>query len=183
DASVISPSFRMGIADCTIGPPGQAKKCNDVRVEPDGVMFLTQDGLHRGDILDVTLQLPPGTVPANADIRDGSSSGAFAFTTPVLVALGALLVALAACAGFVAWSRRQDAAALAVADSVEPLQRNGNRAEFASPEGVLPGEAGVLLDGSADAPDLAATVVDLAVRRYIRIEPISDSDWRIVRVN
>ncbi len=183
DASVISPSFRMGIADCTIGPPGQAKKCNDIRVEPDGVMFLTQDGLHRGDVLDVTLQLPPGTVPANADIRDGSSSGAFGFTVPVLVAFGVLLAALAACGGFVAWSRRQDAAALAVADSVEPLQRNGNRAEFASPEGVLPGEAGVLLDGSADASDLAATVVDLAVRRYIRIEPISDSDWRIVRVN
>ncbi|MCM6772633.1 DUF2207 domain-containing protein [Nocardia sp. CDC159] len=183
DASVISPSFRMGIADCTIGPPGQAKKCNDVRVEPDGVMFLSQSGLHRGDVLDVTLQLPPGTVPANADIRDGSDSGAFGFTAPVLAAFGVLLTALAACGGYVAWSRRQDAAALAGREAVEPLQRTADRVEFASPEGALPGEVGVLLDGHADAPDLAATVVDLAVRRYIRIAAISDSDWRIIRVN
>ncbi|MFI5781293.1 DUF2207 family protein [Nocardia sp. NPDC051570] len=183
DASVISPSYRMGIADCTIGPPGRAKKCNDVRIEPDGVMFLTQDGLHRGDVLDVTLQLPPGTVPANADIRDGSGSEAFGFTVPVLVAFGVLLAAVAACAGFVAWSRRQDAAALAGREAVEPLRPTGNRMEFASPEGTLPGEVGVLLDGSADAADLAATVVDLAVRRYLRIEALSDADWRITRVN
>ncbi|MFF0489401.1 DUF2207 family protein [Nocardia sp. NPDC004068] len=183
DASIISPSYRMGIADCTIGPPGQAKKCNDVRVEPDGVMFLTQEGLHRGDVLDVTLQLPPGTVPPNADIRDGSSSGPFAVTVPVLVAFGVLVAALAALAGFVAWSRRQDAAALVGREQWDPLRQNDNGVEFTSPEGMLPGEAGVLLDGSADAADLAATVVDLAVRRYVRIEPISDADWRVARLN
>ncbi|MBF6333286.1 DUF2207 family protein [Nocardia transvalensis] len=183
EATLISPSYEMGIADCTIGPPGQIRKCNDVRVEPDGVMFLAQDGLHRGDILDVTLQLPPGTVPANADIRDGTDAGAFAVTAPVLVAFGVLVVALLACGGYVAWARRQDAAALVGREALDPVQRNGNRAEFVSPDGTLPGEAGVVLDGSADAADLAATVVDLAVRRYIWITPDGDSDWRITRVN
>ena len=39
--------------------------------------------------------------------------------------------------------------------------------EFASPEGVLPGHAGVLLYGRAGPADLAATVLDLAVRNYL----------------
>src|SRR5690606_5317035 len=55
--------------------------------------------------------------------------------------------------------------------------------QFASPDGLLPGEAGVLLDEHADPTDIAATVVDLAVRRYLWIAPIGDADWRITRVN
>jgi hypothetical protein len=52
-----------------------------------------------------------------------------------------------------------------------------------SPDGVLPGVAGLLLEGTVGAGELAATVVDLAARRYIWITPVSDSDWRITRVN
>lgn len=40
-----------------------------------------------------------------------------------------------------------------------------------------------MLDEHADPADIAATVVDLAVRRYLWITPIGDSDWRINRVN
>ncbi|KZM68584.1 DUF2207 family protein [Nocardia terpenica] len=183
DATVISPSYQMGIVDCTIGPVGKQQRCDDVRVEPDGVLSLYKEGLHRGDIIDLTLQLPPGTVPANADIRDDSGSGPFSVTAPVLIAFGVLALALLALGGYVLWARRQDAAALTGQETLNPLQRNGNHTEFTSPEGVLPGEAGLLLDSSADAGDLAATVVDLAVRRYIWIAPVGDSDWRITRVN
>ncbi|WP_026343874.1 DUF2207 family protein [Nocardia sp. BMG111209] len=182
-ASVISPSFRMGIADCKIGPAGQQQLCADVRVEPDGVLTLHKDGLRKGDIIDLSMQLPPGTVPPNADIHDGKGSTAFSFGAPVLVAFGVLVAALLAAAGFVFWSRRQDAAALAAREPLDPVRHKDNRAEFISPDGVLPGEAGLLLDASADATDLAATVVDLAVRRYLWITPISDADWRINRVN
>ncbi|BCK52490.1 DUF2207 family protein [Nocardia wallacei] len=181
-ASVISPSYEMGIVDCKIGPAGSAQPCADVRVEPDGVLTLYKEGLNKGDLIDLTLQMPPGTVPANADIT-GDEPSAFAITAPVLVAFGVLLAALAAAGGYVAWSRRQDAAALTGQDTLEPVQRNGNQVQFASPEGVLPGEAGLLLDGSADPGDLAATVVDLAVRRYLWVTPVGDSDWRINRVN
>ncbi|WP_280382421.1 DUF2207 family protein [Nocardia wallacei] len=181
-ASVISPSYQMGIVDCKIGPVGTSQPCADVRVEPDGVLTLYKEGLRKGDMIDLTLQMPPGTVPANADIT-GDEPSAFAITTPVLVAFGALLLGLAAAAGYVAWARRQEAAALTAQDTLDPVQHNGNQAQFASPGGVLPGEAGLLLDGSADASDLAATVVDLAVRRYLWVTPVSDSDWRISRVN
>ncbi|MEV5647732.1 DUF2207 domain-containing protein [Nocardia sp. NPDC052254] len=183
DGSVISPSYQMGIADCNVGAAGNARKCKDARVEPDGVLVMHEDNLHKGDILDVTLQLPPGTVKPNADVRDGKGSGAFAVTAPVLIAFGVLLLALAAFGGYLAWARRQDADALATSKTLDPLRRNGKNTEFVSPDGMLPGEAGVLIDGTADAVDIAATVVDLAVRRYLWVTPVSESDWRITRVN
>ena len=183
DGSIISPSYRMGIVDCTVGAAGSTRKCNDARVEPDGVLTMHEENLHKGDALDVSLQMPPGTVQANADITEGRGSGPFAVTAPVLVSFGLLLLALAAFGGYLMWARRQDAAALTSSATLDPVQRSGRNAEFVSPEGVLPGEAGLLLDGSSDAVDIAATVVDLAVRRYLWIAPAGDSDWRITRVN
>ena len=182
DATLISPSYRMGIIDCKVGPQAGAHRC-DATVEPDGVLTLHETNLRRGDVVDVTLQLPPGTVPANADVADGGSRGAFSITAPVLIAFGVLIAALAALTGFVLWSRRQDAAALRGGEAVDPVQRKGSKAQFVSPDGVLPGEAGLLLDNSVDAADLASTVVDLAVRRYIWVAPVGDSDWRITRLN
>ncbi|WP_067470839.1 DUF2207 family protein [Nocardia amamiensis] len=182
-ATLISPSFEMGIVDCKLGPPGNTRPCADVKVEADGVLFLEQTDLHKGDAIDLTLQLPPGTVPSNADVRDSGATGPFAITAPVLVAFGVLLLALAGLAAFVLRARRQDAAAGSGSETIDPLLRESDRVQFTSPDGVLPGEAGLLLDGHVDPIDIAATVVDLAVRRYIRLAPLSDRDWRITRVN
>jgi hypothetical protein len=182
-ASLISPSFEMGIVDCKLGPPGNTRPCADVKIETDGVLFLEQTGLHKGDAIDLTLQLPPGTVPSNADVRDSGDAGPFAITAPVLVAFGVLLLALAALVAYVLRARRLDATVGNGSATIDPLVREGDRVQFTSPEGTLPGEAGLLLDGHVDPVDIAATVVDLAVRRYIRITPLSDSDWRITRVN
>ncbi|RMI34307.1 DUF2207 family protein [Nocardia stercoris] len=183
--TVIAPSYQLGIESCTIGPIGKAVPCSDVRVEPDGTLHLDQENLQRGDVLDITMQLPPGTVPANADIS-GNDSGPFAPTTPVWIALAALLLALAGGAGYVLWARNRDAAALNTSGAsapADPIRRDGGTAQFVSPDGVLPGEAGALLDGTVSAAALAATAVDLAARRYLRFTAISDTDWRITRLN
>ncbi|MBF6192288.1 DUF2207 domain-containing protein [Nocardia sp. CDC186] len=182
-ASLISPSFEMGIVDCKLGPPGNTRPCADVKIESDGVLFLEQTDLHKGDAIDLTLQLPPGTVPSNADVRGGDDAGAFAITAPVLVAFGVLLLALAGLVAFALRARRNDSTVGGGSETIDPLLREGDRVQFTSPDGALPGEAGLLLDGFVDPVDIAATVVDLAVRRYIRIAPLSDSDWRITRVN
>src|SRR2546422_5306543 len=42
--------------------------------------------------------------------------------------------------------------------------------QYAPPDGLTPGEAGTLVDNSADMRDITATIVDLAVRGYILIE-------------
>ncbi|MEC3955664.1 DUF2207 domain-containing protein [Nocardia sp. CDC153] len=180
NATISSPSFRMGVTKCTVGPPGNPQDCADIRVEPDGFAHLSKTDLHKGDILDVTLQLPPNTVKANADVRDDNAPGAFSLTGPVFAAFGVLLAALAAAAGYVVWSRRS---APTGTETLDPLVRQGDRVQFTSPDGMLPSTAGLLLDGHADVPDMAATVVDLAVRNYLWVSAVGDSDWRFARVN
>ncbi|WP_280297988.1 DUF2207 family protein [Nocardia neocaledoniensis] len=185
DVSVISPSFQMGVVDCKLGPAGNTKPCADVHVEPDGVLYLSQRDLRKGDAIDLTMQMPPGTVEANADVRGGDTSP-FALTTPVFAAFGALLLALAGMVAYVLLARKRAAAAIASSDTFDPLVQRNGRVEFTTPDGVLPGEAGLLLDEHADPVDIAATVVDLAVRRYLWITPVNargEDDWRISRVN
>ncbi|WP_067648281.1 DUF2207 family protein [Nocardia harenae] len=179
-ATVIAPSYQMALVDCKLGPIGATRPCADVHIEPDGVLYLEQTGLRRGDAIDLRLQLPPNTVPANADVTEPGRSP-FALSAPALIAFGVLLAALAGMAALVVRARR--GAADDGTRVIDPLLRDGNTVQFTSPEGVLPGEAGLLLDEHADPVDLAATVVDLAVRRYLRITRIAEADWRIERVN
>jgi len=61
--------------------------------------------------------------------------------------------------------------------------------QFAPPEGVRPGEVGTLVDEKADAVDVTATLIDLAVRGYLRIEEVPRSrpdkkpdDWTLVQL-
>ncbi|GAA1903060.1 DUF2207 domain-containing protein [Lapillicoccus jejuensis] len=60
--------------------------------------------------------------------------------------------------------------------------------QFTPPAGVQPGMVGVLWDESADTVDVSATVIDLAVRGYLRIEEtsrggaFSRTDWELTRL-
>src|SRR5206468_3896370 len=49
--------------------------------------------------------------------------------------------------------------------------------EFAPPDGVRPGQVGTLLDEQANPLDVTATIVDLAVRGYLRIEELPRAHW------
>ena len=52
-----------------------------------------------------------------------------------------------------------------------PLSGHGEPAmQSAPPADVRPGQAGTLLDGVANPRDVTGTIVDLAVRGYLRIE-------------
>lgn len=60
--------------------------------------------------------------------------------------------------------------------------------EYGPPDGLRPAQLGLILDESADTYDLTATIVDLAVRGYLRIEKVEkqglfgSDDWRLVRL-
>ncbi|MGN6751162.1 MAG: DUF2207 domain-containing protein [Intrasporangium sp.] len=60
--------------------------------------------------------------------------------------------------------------------------------QFQPPKGVQPGMVGTIIDETANPIDVSATVIDLAVRGYIRIEEIEAesmfkrTDWRITRL-
>ncbi len=61
--------------------------------------------------------------------------------------------------------------------------------QFTPPAGVQPGMVGTIIDESVDTVDVSATVVDLAVRGYLRIEEapsggmFSRTDWTLTRLN
>jgi uncharacterized membrane protein YgcG len=59
---------------------------------------------------------------------------------------------------------------------------------FAPPEGLRPGQIGTLLDERANVIDVTATIVDLAVRGFLRIDELerphwfSSRDWQLVKL-
>lgn len=72
---------------------------------------------------------------------------------------------------------------------VGPRRSSAVSVQFAPPEGARPGEIGTLVDEKADPVDVTATLVDLAVRGYLRIEEVPRSnpnkkpkDWTLVQL-
>jgi uncharacterized membrane protein YgcG len=73
-----------------------------------------------------------------------------------------------------------------------PVVVKGRRPEIAvqfnPPPGVQPGLVGTIIDESADTVDVSATVMDLAVRGFMRIEEVqtgrtfSRTDWKLVQL-
>jgi uncharacterized membrane protein YgcG len=61
--------------------------------------------------------------------------------------------------------------------------------QFQPPKGVQPGMVGTIIDETANPIDVSATVIDLAVRGYLRIEEVEASgifkrtDWRLYRLD
>ena len=60
--------------------------------------------------------------------------------------------------------------------------------EFVPPDGLRPGQVGTLVDFKANPLDVTATIVDLAVRGYLKIEELSEAgllrqgDWKLTRM-
>ena len=60
--------------------------------------------------------------------------------------------------------------------------------EFVPPDGLRPGQVGTLVDFKANPLDVTATIVDLAVRGYLKIEEVSEDghaaqdDWKLTRM-
>ncbi|WP_216214364.1 DUF2207 family protein [Amycolatopsis aidingensis] len=186
-AALAAPAKDLSVTDCFAGPSGSARACTFAGVDHTGVLRVEQDGLAAGDRLDLVAGLPPGTVAANARFEPAPTlAGAFAITWVGGIALGVLALLLAAGALAVRTLRGRDAAALAAEPGpVRVLLGEGERRVFASPDGVLPGQVGMVLGERADPADIGAMVLDLAVRNYLCIAevpgPDGPVDWRIGR--
>jgi uncharacterized membrane protein YgcG len=48
---------------------------------------------------------------------------------------------------------------------------------YESPDGLRPAEVGTLVDEKVDLRDISATIIDLAVRGYLKIEELGSSSW------
>ena len=113
---------------------------------------------------------------------------------------GVLLLLIIAGIGWLLWMKGRDRRAVGspvdVAfgtseqgeQAVPPLERGPYPVEYGPPDGIRPGQLGTLIDETANPVDISATIVDLAVRGYLRIEEIpkhglfGKPDWRLVRI-
>lgn len=184
-------------AVCFAGPTGSTTPCTSVVVAGTGAHF-TQDALTVGDQWTAVTGWPGGTF-RTAPIL-GPRFSATAPLNPAGVGGGAAAVVLLGGVGLAAVrvrrvGRDQEYLGLTPglrpadgqATLVGPRRRAAVSVQFAPPEGTRPGAIGTLVDEQADPVDVTATLVDLAVRGYLRIEEVPRSnpnkkpkDWTLV---
>jgi hypothetical protein len=170
---------------CFAGALASDSPCENAGTDHGQVLRLSQRDLKPGNRIDLSVSLPPDTVPANARF-DSASTKASAFAITPVSAGGLGLLTLLVLGGFaLLWlARGRDAKALATdVGPVDVLMRDGDRVTFASPDGVLPGQVGTVVDERVDPGDVVATLVDLAVRNYLWVNEAGDGDWLLVRRN
>jgi hypothetical protein len=182
-ASFVAPQLPRKIV-CLAGHRGSEQPCSSAITDSGQVLRVVQEDLPAGERVDLAVTLPAGTVGGAGDAEFAeTTTSAFALTPVSGTGLGLLAVVLVG--GIVAlWlARGRDARALAAdVGTVELLVTDAGRVAFASPDGVLPGEVGTVVDERVDVADLTATVVDLAVRNYLSIRRTGE-DWLLVRRN
>ncbi|OXM68293.1 MULTISPECIES: DUF2207 domain-containing protein [Amycolatopsis] len=158
-ASFAAPRIAIGVR-CT----GCAAAQND----QTGLTRFSGQRLEPGQTLDIAVDLPPGTVPANARLLPAKTlAGAFVLTAPVAWAWVAFGLLLLAGAVSLALARRARA----------PLPAGFTAEPFSTPDGVLPGHIALLRnENPADV-----TAVDLAVRGYLGPDaaPVHPPDDRL----
>lgn len=137
-----------------------------------------------------TIALPKGTItPSPTPILEERFNFASAFrVTPATGGIaGAMLAALVVVVIGLVWKfgrdRRYAGSAVDAAygkdggpETAAPVHEAETPVEFEPPEGLRPGELGTLVDFEAGTLDVSATIVDLAVRGYLKIEEV-DKEW------
>ncbi|MER6951739.1 DUF2207 domain-containing protein [Nonomuraea sp. NPDC000554] len=187
-------------ATVKVSGPGQVQNLSCFAGEPTSAIFCTsgsmdhsatqadfeQDGLKPGEALTVVVGYPKGSTGATAILeRRFSLATAFTLNTVTGGALAALLVLLLGGVALLYWTRGRDAR---IVD--HERHHDGSAAangHFSPPDGVRPGQIGTLVDEQADVVDVTATIVDLAVRGYLRIDEqprqtYDAPDWMLVKL-
>jgi len=197
--TVTMPGGIIRIA-CYAGPTGSRLGCDQSSFEGDSARFAQQTlGPYQG--LSVVVSIPRGVVPTPAPILDERWSLTQAFTVnPWTVALFALVGGVVARLLWIGGRDRRWAGS--AVDIVYGSDGGEERTvglfdggpypvEFTPPEGLRPGEIGTLEDEIAHPLDVTATIIDLGVRGYLKIEEIEPTgllagwfgkpDWRLTR--
>ena len=199
-ARVSAPAAIQRVA-CFAGPLGSNLSCSRSSVEGDTATFAQPGGLNASEGLSVVVAIPPGAVPTPAPILKERFSLSRAFAvTPASLGLTALAALLFfGWIGRLLWTRGRDVRyAGSVVDAsyggsegerrVALFERGAVPVEYQPPEGIKPGQVGTLVDESANPLDVTASIVDLGVRGYLRIEEIPKKhfwgkpDWWLIQL-
>lgn len=187
--SFSSPAAAPDSPICAYGQIGIRRLCSLTQTELGGQVTFAHNNLTAGDVVVFSVLLPADTVPATADFSTtvGGEDTGFAATGSDRAGLIAVTAAtvLAAAAVAVGWWRRRNDQAAAASGTDVPNLFTGDGGGFSSPDGVLPGQVGVVLTGTPRATDFSATVLDLAVRNYLWLAETPregrDPDFQISR--
>ena len=150
--------------------------------------------LQPGDGVTVVVGFAKGAVPPPAPILDERWSITRAFSaTPATIGASLLLLAAGVLGvSRLGWRTGRDRAyagspidvAYATSGQEEPVRPSlgpfggvETPVEFVPPDGLRPGQMGTLVDEAANTLDVTATIVDLAVRGYLRIDEIPKKGW------
>ncbi|WP_432457959.1 DUF2207 domain-containing protein [Cellulomonas iranensis] len=188
-------------AACFVGPYGSTTPCRSVTTD-GGTASFTHDVVTVGDQLTTVTGWPGGTFPGVQPILRPKPDPTLplAPANPAGALAGALLLVGS---GLVVRRVRRtgrDRAYLGLTPGLRPAdgqevatgyrdRRMPVSVQFQPPQDARPGEIGTLVDEKADPVDVTATIVDLAVRGWLRIEEVPRSnpkkkpkDWTLVRL-
>jgi uncharacterized protein (TIGR04222 family) len=187
---------------CFVGPTGSTDPCADDRFDGRVASFSHTD-LNPFEGLTVVAALPVNSVfpPPSPRLEERwNFFRAFSIEGATLPVAGGLLLILLVWVGRVMWANGRDRRAMGSpidisygtttgGEQAVPLfESSDHPVEYGPPDGLRPGQVGTLMDEMANPLDVTATIVDLAVRGYLRIEEIPKKwifgkpDWRLVKL-
>jgi len=189
---------------CFGGGSGSRLACSEAD-RAGRVAGFSQSGLDAREGVTVVVGFAKGAVPPPMPMLDERWSFSRAFSaTPATVATSLALLAIAvAGVGRLAWRTGRDRRyagspvdmAYATSGQEEPVRPSfgpfnagETPVELVPPDGLRPGQVGTLVDEAANTLDVTATIVDLAVRGYLRIDEIPKKgffgkpDWTLTKL-
>jgi uncharacterized protein (TIGR04222 family) len=175
---------------CFSGPEGSVLPCAQAEAG-DKVATFAADGLGSYEAFTVVVGFQKGFVPEPTPTLDERWSFSRAFAaTPATVGAGIglqglVLAGVAALMWRTGRDRRFAGSPVDVAfgsetgdeQTVGLLERELTPVELVPPDELRPGQVGTLVDERAHPLDVTATIVDLAVRGYLRIDEIPKEGW------
>ncbi|HVE94034.1 MAG TPA: DUF2207 domain-containing protein [Acidimicrobiales bacterium] len=168
---------------CFAGPRGSGLPCAGAEVVSSTEATFRHGPIGNRQALTVVVAMVKGTIDAEGTkpILDEKFSLARAYSVTPGTTAGALAAAVLAF-GYVArllWRTGRDRKI----DGTSPDDRRGlgeddeSPVVFRPPGDARPAQVGVLVDERADALDVTATIVDLAVRGYLEIRELPKEGW------
>ena len=185
---------------CFEGQQGSTAVC-DGSIGTNGVASFAAPALESNQGMTVVASFPAGTFPDATPIVKHRQTLARAFSLTPATGFGSVaLLALLGGGAFAMVSRQgRDERYLGVIPGLQPgyqqesavsrvpwLRRDPIAVQFTPPDGMRPGQLGTLIDEHANVVDVTATLVDLAVRGYLKIEEVQQpgmfrsGDWKLI---
>jgi hypothetical protein len=161
------------------GKEGSKEQNGKAWVEENKVFFKAGP-FKPGENLTIAISLPKGIlidqtdknlttsvgVPQSASIEPSESSWISRNWGLLFMILLPLITLLYALAQYFLWGR-------------DPKIDKSVMVEYEPPDNLKPAEVGVLVDEYADDRDIVATIIDLAIRGYLKIKPLEEGNVEI----